>query len=124
MKKGMNNTTLGSYVKARRLARGLDVRSCSERSGLNDSYWRKLEAGHYESPEPFTLRQVARALRCPLEDLYSLCGYTVHRVLPTFGPYLRATTNLSPGDIAVMERIFASLSNKSANEAGDDRRAA
>jgi transcriptional regulator with XRE-family HTH domain len=121
MKKGFNNTQLGKYVRSRRLARNLDVRTCAERSGLNDAYWRKLEHGHYSSPSLHTLRQVATAVDCPLAELHRLCGYSALDVLPAFGPYLRATTDLSPEDIATMERIFQSFTQ---DKPDNDRSAA
>lgn len=118
MQKGVNNQALGDYIRARRTERKLDIRSCAEESGFHESYWRKLEAGHYESPDAKTLRVIAETLSCPLEDLYSLCGYTLPTELPSLGPYLRATSDLSANDIAVMQRIFDSLSDE------DDGRAA
>ena len=119
MKKGTNNQQLGDYVRARRLERGLDIATCAMHSGFHESYWRKLEAGHYESPDAKNLQIIAETLSCPLQDLYGLCGYALPTELPSLGPYLRATTDLSRQDIAVMERVFESLA-----ASDDDRRAA
>lgn len=123
MKKGVNNTPLGEYIHSRRVSRNLDIRAAAEHSGFHESYWRKLEAGHYERPDANNLRVIAETLSCPLEDLYSLCGYTVPTELPSFGPYLRATTNMSAKDIAVMERIFDSLADDD-EQPSDERSAA
>ena len=121
MKKGVNNTSLGDYVRARRQSRNMDIRTAAEHSGFHESYWRKLEAGHYERPDANNLRVIAETLSWPLEDLYSLCGYTITKDLPSFGPYLRATTNMSPKDIKVMERIFHSLADDDQPDENDRR---
>ncbi len=109
MKKEANNLALGDYIQRRRRGQDLDIRTDAEHSGFHESYWRKLEAGQYVSPAAKHLQIIAETLSCPLEDLYSLCGYTVPTALPSFAPYLRATTGLSHQDIAVMERVLASL---------------
>jgi len=111
MTKGVINKSLGDYVRAGRLSRDMDIKAVAEHSGFHESYWRKLEAGQYEAPDPKHLRIIAETLSCPLEDLYSLCGYTITEDLPSFGPYLRATTSMSDADIAAMEHIFHSLAD-------------
>ena len=122
MTKGVNNQALGTYVRTRRLSRGLDIRTAAERSGFHGSYWRKLEAGQYESPDAKHLQVLARVLDCPLEDLYTLCGYQTPKGLPSLGPYLRATSDLTGEEIAVMERIFDSFARDDSEDT--DRRAA
>ena len=109
MKRGEHNTTLGNYITTRRLAAGLSIVDAQEHSGLDDSYWRKVEAGHYQSPDAKTLRRIAETISCPLEDLYNLCGYTVAAGLPTLTPYLRSKYDLPPEAIADMEKYFALL---------------
>ncbi len=116
--KGVISKALGDYVKARRLSRKLDIKTVAEHSGFHESYWRKLEAGHYAAPDPKHLRVIAETISCPLADLYSLCDYTVPKELPSLGPYLRTTTNLSDADIVAMEQIFRSMATND-----DDRRA-
>lgn len=122
MKQGAQNRELGSYVRQRRQAGGLDIRTVAERSGFHGSYWRKLEAGHYLSPDAKYLQVIAEVLDCPYEDLYALCGYKVAGRLPSLGPYLRATSDLDADEIAVMERIFDSFASQA--ESHDERRAA
>lgn len=109
MNKGDNNPSLGEYVKTRRLARNLGIPQAAEQAGLDDSYWRKLEAGQYQSPDAKTLRIVADTIDCPLEDLYGLCGYTIADDLPALTPYLRTKFDLPPDAVRDMERYFAQL---------------
>jgi transcriptional regulator with XRE-family HTH domain len=109
MKRGDNNPTLGAYVRERRLSRNLSIPEAADRSGLDDSYWRKLEHGHYQSPDAKTLRIVADTIECPLEDLYGLCGYTIADDLPALTPYLRTKFDLPPEAVSDMEKYFAQL---------------
>ena len=112
MKRGDGNAELGRYIKKHRTAQGLDFNTLATRSGLHPSYWRKLEAGHYTSPDAKYLAVMAETLDCPLADLYGLCGYTVPGQLPSLGPYLRATSDLTADDIRVIERHFESLAQQ------------
>lgn len=109
MVKRGGNQELGDYVRTRRQSQNLDFNTVADHSGLHHSFWRKLEAGQYQSPDPKRLQRIAQTLSCPVEDLYSLCGYAVPASLPSLGPYLRATTNLAPPDIALMTRMLESL---------------
>ena len=105
------NQSLGEYVKARRLSRGLSLGEAAEASGLHFSYWSKLEAGQYESPSPKHLQSIARALNVNFEDLYGLAGYDSPKRLPSFKPYMRAKYDLPPEGVADMERYFELLRN-------------
>jgi transcriptional regulator with XRE-family HTH domain len=87
----------------------MSIVEAAEQSGFDDSYWRKLEHGHYLSPDAKTLRIVAETIGCPLEDLYGLCGYTIAEELPTLTPYLRTKYDLPPEALSDMEKYFAQL---------------
>lgn len=110
MDKGEKNTTLGDYLRARRLSRGLSLSDVAEASGLHLSYWSKLEAGKYDAPAPKHLQVIARTLEVEPEDLYALVGYAIPKRLPTFKPYLRAKYgDLPPEAVADLERYFELL---------------
>lgn len=104
------NETLGDFVRARRLSRGLSLHQAATASGLHFSYWSKLEAGQYAAPAPKHLLLIARVLDIDFEDLYGLVGYELPERLPTFSPYLRAKyDDLPPEAVADLERYFALL---------------
>jgi transcriptional regulator with XRE-family HTH domain len=105
------NPSLGDFVRARRESRGLDYYKAEQASGLDHTFWRKLEAGQYESPSPKSLQAIAKALRVPLEDLYALAGYDVGVRLPSFKPYLRARYHLPHRAVVELERYFDLLRN-------------
>lgn len=105
------NPTLGKYVRDRRESRSLDYYQAAARSGLNHTFWRKLEDGQYEAPSPRSLLAIARALEVPIEDLYALAGYDIPARLPSFRPYLRARYDLPPEAVTDLERYFELLRN-------------
>lgn len=109
MTKGVINQALGEYVRTRRTSQNLSFNECAEHSGLHHTFWRKLEAGEYESPSPKNLHLVAETISCPIEDLYALCGYPVSTEMPSLVPYLRTKYDLPPEAISDMERYFAQL---------------
>ena len=114
MKKGtkrplIKNPQLGDYVRDGRKSRGLTHKQAAERSGLDYTYWRKLEAGQYALPSPKALEAVARVIDCSVDDLYALAGYEPSGGLPTLKPYLRAKYHLPPEAIEQLEGYFAFL---------------
>jgi transcriptional regulator with XRE-family HTH domain len=105
------NQTLGDYVRDRRESRGLNYYQAAEHSGLNHTFWRKLEDGQYEAPSPRSLLAIAKTLAVPIEDLYSLAGYDIPARLPSFKPYLRARYDLPHEAVSDLERYFELLRN-------------
>jgi transcriptional regulator with XRE-family HTH domain len=102
--------TLSDYVRTRRVSRGLDYAEAEQRSGVDQTTWRKLEAGSLESPSARTLEGVAEALSVPLPDLLQLAGYQVWKhKLPGFTPYLRSRYNLPSEAVAQLEQYFQML---------------
>lgn len=107
--KGEDTRTLGEYVRARRLALDMTLQDAAERSGVDRSYWSRLETGEYQTPNPRFLVAMARALDIEPEDLYALAGYAVPEKLPELVPYLRAATPLPPEAIRDLEKYYAQL---------------
>jgi transcriptional regulator with XRE-family HTH domain len=103
------NQSLGDYVRARRESRKLDYYEAAAQSGLNHTFWRKLEDGLYEAPSPKSLRAIGNTLRVPIEDLYALAGYDLPVRLPSLRPYLRARYHLPHEAVADLERYFQML---------------
>lgn len=109
MNKGEETRTLGEYVRSRRLAKGFTLQDAENASGVDGSYWSKLELGEYQSPNPRYLGAIARALEIQAEDLYGLAGYDIPERLPEFAPYLRSKYALPPEAIADLEKYYAQL---------------
>lgn len=103
------NPRLGEFIKARRESRGITKADACRATGLDYSYWVKLEAGVYEMPSPKALDRVAEVIGCKPADLYVLAGYRLGGDLPGFGPYLRSRYHLPPEAIDQLEGYFAFL---------------
>src|SRR4051794_4940554 len=108
----IKNADLGAFVRDGRESRGLTYFDAAEMSDLDHTYWRKLEAGLYATPNPKTLERVAAVIQCPVETLYELSGYKLSEELPTLKPYLRAKYNLPPDAVAQLESYFSFLRNQ------------
>lgn len=105
----VKNGPLGSFVRSRRESNGITKADACRQSGLDYSYWIKLEAGVYEMPSPKALDLVANVIRCKPTDLYVLAGYRIGGDLPGLGPYLRSKYSLPPEAIDQLESYFKFL---------------
>jgi len=103
------NAPLGEFIKSRRESRNITKADACRQSGLDYSYWVKLEAGVYQMPSPKALDLVAKVIGCKPADLYVLAGYKIGGELPGFGAYLRSTTYLPPEAIDQLEGYFSFL---------------
>jgi len=103
---------LGTYVRRARLAKDLSLRGLADMIGVSFSAIRDLEAGRFREPRPAKLAKLARALEVPVEDLYTIVGYTMPEGLPEFGPYLRTKYELSSSEIKQLNKLFEDLAAK------------
>jgi transcriptional regulator with XRE-family HTH domain len=116
------NNTLGEYVRARRHAKGLSLAQAEDRSGIDFTYWSRLELGELKSPNPRHLAAIAAALDLPVQELYGMAGYYLPKLLPSLGPYLRARYDLDADGIAQVLAVFEQLHDH--DDETPDRRAA
>jgi transcriptional regulator with XRE-family HTH domain len=119
IEKGENSRRLGEYVRSRRHAKFLSLAQAERRSGVDATYWSKLELGEYKSPNPRYLVAIAHALDLPVEELYGLAGYYLPGQLPSFAPYLRSRYHLSDPEVDELNRLFDRISAES--QADHDR---
>lgn len=105
----IKNPRLAEFIKSRRTSRNITKADACRISGLDYSYWHKLEAGIYEMPSPKALDKVAVVIDVKPADLYLLAGYKIGGDLPGFGPYLRSKYHLPPEAIDQLEVYFAFL---------------
>ncbi|MGZ6609005.1 MAG: helix-turn-helix domain-containing protein [Solirubrobacteraceae bacterium] len=113
----MSNNQLGEYVRSRRTAKGFSLAQAERRSGVDLTYWSKLELGDVRAPNPRYLAAIANTLEVPVQELYGLAGYYLPEQLPSFGPYLRARYDLDAAAFAQLLAVFEQVS-----EQGDDDR--
>jgi transcriptional regulator with XRE-family HTH domain len=100
---------MGEFIKSRRESQHITKADACRQSGLDYSYWVKLEAGVYQMPSPKALDLVAEVINCKPADLYVLAGYKIGGELPGLGPYLRSKYHLPPEAIDQLESYFSFL---------------
>ncbi len=66
------------------------MRQLAREIGTNISTISALEAGTSLSPQPDTLKAIARVLKVPITDLFITADWLPADELPTLKPYLRA----------------------------------
>jgi len=103
------NAPLGEFIKTRRESRDITKADAVRQTGLDYSYWVKLENGVYLMPSPKALELVAAVIGVEPADLYALAGYRINGELPSFGPYLRSKYHLPPRAIDQLESYFTFL---------------
>jgi transcriptional regulator with XRE-family HTH domain len=109
---GGTDQQLGDYIGRRRAAMGWTLDDAERASGVDRTYWNKVERGKFKKPDPRYLAQMAAALDAPLADVYGLAGFTTPQALPSFRPYLRSKYYLPPEAIEQLEGYFAFLRNQ------------
>lgn len=82
--------TLGTFIKDKRIEKGMSGRELARRAGVDTAYVVRIERGEFRSPRPDTLKNIASALNMPITDLFALADYLIPGELPHFAPYLRA----------------------------------
>ena len=81
---------LGLFISTRREQRGLSMRRLAREINANVATISLLEAGNYLSPQPDTLKAIARVLEIPISDLFVTADWLPAGELPALKPYLRA----------------------------------
>ncbi|MDQ1438339.1 MAG: hypothetical protein QOK43_1968 [Acidimicrobiaceae bacterium] len=101
--------SLGKFIRSHRQNLGWSLDNAAAASGLDATYWSKVERSTIKKPDAGNLAQMAAVLDVPLADLYGLAGYTAPQGLPTFRGYLRSKYHLPPEAITQLEGYFGFL---------------
>jgi len=95
----------GKYLRSKRNAKGLSLRTLASKAKISYSALNKAENGH-ELPSANTLRKLAPYLGIPIDELLLNAGY--HFKYPKDGPiYLNLT-----GEILDLEKTSSSMYNR------------
>src|SRR5689334_22140088 len=104
---------LGSFLRARRLARQLSTHELAELAGVNQTTIVRLEQGAYLEPSIDKLRTIAQALGLNVSNLLAMATYVVPDDLPHFAPYLRTKYRDLPAPaVSELERSFRRIAKK------------
>lgn len=113
---------LGEHVKRLRDSQGLGLREAARQAQVDPTWWRRLEGGHYVSPDAHGIAKVARVLGIDMEELYRVAGLSSGRKLPSLDTYLRTKYDLPPDAIAQLQAHFELLNDKYQQKGEDDGR--
>ena len=115
------NPRLGAMIRHERERSGLSLRELATQTGIHFSGLNLMEQGRISSPDPQKLQAIARVLKCDVQDLYALSGYSVSDRLPNLAPYLRSKYELPDDAIDELENYFNQLRDRYGfGEADDD----
>jgi len=85
-------STLGEFIKERRLAKEWSKRALAEKSGISHSEVHRIENGERTNPSVPVLNALAEALGVPKDDILRLAGYKA-----------------DDGDVPLIEKVFPDL---------------
>lgn len=71
------NTSLGTYLKDARVAKGLTLRAVEDQTGISNAYLSQLESGKVKQPSPVTLHDLSELYGVSYADMMVLAGYPV-----------------------------------------------
>lgn len=113
--------TLGKFIRYKRKQKGLSLAQAERRSGVDFTYWSRLELDLVKSPNPRHLAAVAHALDVPIQELYGMAGYYLPEKLPSLAPYLRAKYGLDSESIVIICGVFDDITSDGRGESADRR---
>lgn len=85
-------SSIGEFIKERRLAKELSKRALAEKAGISHSEVHRIENGERVNPSVPVLNALAEALGVPKDDILRLAGYKA-----------------DDGDIPLIEKVFPDL---------------
>lgn len=116
---GEQAATLAALLRERREMLGKSMRAVCAASGCNISTLSMLEAGTNMSPQPDTLKAIARALNLSIADLFVAIDWLPADELPALRPYLRSRyRDLTDTDVAAIDAYAARLNKRHGGTAG------
>ncbi|MEZ5246685.1 MAG: helix-turn-helix transcriptional regulator [Acidimicrobiales bacterium] len=98
-------------LKLRR-KRQLSARDLAEKADVHHSTVTMIERGQIAQPRADKLTRLARALGTDPSDFLTLAGYKPTEQLPSFGVYLRATTDLPAHAVEELKGHFDYLASR------------
>lgn len=93
-------STLGEYIKERRLLKELSKRALAEKAGISPTEVHRIETGERTNPSVPVLNSLAEALGVPKDEVLRRAGY-----------------KSDDGDISLIERLFPDLKTEKQQEA-------
>lgn len=80
--KESEKSSLGTYLRSLRDAKGLSLRVVEEKTGVSNAFLSQLESGKVKQPSPIILYKLAQLFEVPYETLMERAGYPVPKPAP------------------------------------------
>jgi transcriptional regulator with XRE-family HTH domain len=103
---------LGALIARTRIRKQLSLRALASRSGMTASWIAHVQAGRFLDPAPDRLARLAEALDIEPSKIDRITKGSMAGSLPELGTYFRAKYDLSPAEIAQVERYVRRLRSK------------
>ncbi|MCD8295199.1 MAG: helix-turn-helix domain-containing protein [Clostridia bacterium] len=90
----MTEETFGSYVRSKRLAKGVNLRKLAEDLGIAPAYMSDIEKDHRYPPDREKIEIIARCLQLTQEEtdtLFDLAAGKKNNVSPDIAEYIMST---------------------------------
>lgn len=68
--------SLGTYIRSKRVAKGIGLREMAEKLNISPAYLSNLELGKHNMTNPLLLKNISRILEVDHLKLYKIIGYT------------------------------------------------
>ena len=105
-------TTLAELLTRMRSEAGLSMFELAKRTGINRSTLMRIEAGTTTDPDRGTLNALARGLGVEPEQFYDAVWQDADQPLPSPAVYFRTKYQLTPEQIAEIERSIKRVANR------------
>ena len=110
---------LGTFIRERRFSLRLSLRRLSEESGISNPYLSQIERG-LRKPSAEVLRQIARALAVPTEQLYVRSGILDPTTDGDLIGHIRRDPALTPEQKDALERLYREFRFGPHGEGGEE----
>lgn len=105
-----DSTSLGAFIKSKRLAAGLSIRQLAETAGLHYSYLSRIESGVRERLRPDDAQRIANALGLDPARLLRFMGVKPTTAkLPSPRVYFRKAYHLTSEEAKEAERQLENI---------------
>lgn len=105
-------TSLQELLTRLRLEAGISMYELAKRTGINRSTLMRIEDGTTTSPDIGTLNTLARYFGIESELFYDAVWHGTDQPLPSPAVYFRSKYQLSPQQIAQLERSIQRIADK------------
>lgn len=115
----VQESQLGQLFRKARAKKRWSLRVVEQHTGIPHTWIRNLESGHYKTPAPDRLAQLADLYGVPLKSVDRLARGNLSNRLPELRLYLRAKYDLTSDEIDYVEDCLRQI-HRQREQQGDE----